>query len=144
MAKDKLIRSNWLVRQSVTRTPVSTKHRRKTLVELAASMRESKNGQGCPEIESIRKVGNEVRLIVVSRLINRPLRFNELLDAKSLSRVLKYLASEGIVKRDVLNTAPLAVQYSLTEKGRQLGPVVEALRKWGERWVLPQEIIVKN
>jgi DNA-binding HxlR family transcriptional regulator len=134
----------------VTRTPVPTKHRRKTQVELAASMRESKKGQGCPEIESIRKVGNEVRLIVVSRLINRPLRFKELLeaangvDAKSLSRVLKYLASEGIVGREVLNTAPLAVRYSLTEKGKELGPVVEALRKWGERWVLPQEIIVKN
>jgi DNA-binding HxlR family transcriptional regulator len=113
-------------------------------------MHESKKGQGCPEIESIRKVGNEVRLIVVSRLINRPLRFKELLeaangvDAKSLSRVLKYLASEGIVEREVLNTAPLAVQYSLTEKGKELRPVVEALRKWGERWVLPEEIIVKN
>ena len=40
------------------------------------------------------------------------------LDPKSLSRVLKYLASEDIVRRDVLSTQPVAVQYSLTEKGR--------------------------
>lgn len=103
--------------------------------------------QACPAIESISKVGNELRLAVVSSLIQRPLRFNELLetatglDSKSLSRVLKYLGSEGIVHRDVLNTQPVAVQYSLTEKGRQLEPVVEALRVWGERWVVPQETV---
>jgi DNA-binding HxlR family transcriptional regulator len=66
------------------------------------------------------------------------------LDPKSLSRVLKYLASEEIVRRDVLSTQPVAVQYSLTEKGRQLEPVVEALRVWGERWITPQEIVASS
>jgi DNA-binding HxlR family transcriptional regulator len=70
----------------------------------------------------------------------RPMRFHELvklgvgLDPKTLSRVLKYLVSEEIIQRDVLSTSPFAVQYALTEKGRQLGPVIEALRDWGERW----------
>jgi DNA-binding HxlR family transcriptional regulator len=78
------------------------------------------------------------------------MRFNELLEAatgvdpRSLSRVLKFLASEGIVWRDVLSTQPFAVQYSLTEKGRQLQPVVEALRTWGERWLMPREVVVSN
>jgi DNA-binding HxlR family transcriptional regulator len=113
-------------------------------------MREWRKHRACPAIESIMKVGNELRLVVVSCLIDRPLRFNELLetakgvDPRSLSRVLKYLASEGIVRRDVLSTQPFAVRYSLTEKGRQLEPVVQALRAWGERWLVPQEIIVKN
>ena len=66
------------------------------------------------------------------------------LDPKSLSRVLKYLASEEIVRRDVLSTRPVAVQYSLTEKGRQLEPVVEALRVWGERWITPQEVVASS
>jgi DNA-binding HxlR family transcriptional regulator len=48
------------------------------------------------------------------------------------------------VRRDVLSTQPFAVQYSLTEKGRQLQPVVEALRAWGERWLMPQEVVVNN
>jgi DNA-binding HxlR family transcriptional regulator len=78
------------------------------------------------------------------------MRFNELLEAatgvdpRSLSRVLKFLASEGIVWRDVLSTQPFAVQYSLTEKGKQLRPVVEALRVWGERWLTPREVVVSN
>ncbi len=97
----------------------------------------------CPVVESVRKVGNEWRLIVVRYLLDRPMRFNELMrvaggvDAKTLSRVLKYLASEGIVKRDVLSTQPFTVQYELSEKGKQLRPVIESLRAWGNQWVLP-------
>ena len=123
------------------------KRRRKSVNERAAENRVSRSHKACPAIESIAKVGNELRLAVVSSLIQRPLRFSEILeiarglDPKSLSRVLKYLASEGIVHRDVLSTQPVAVRYSLTEKGRQLEPVVEALRVWGERWVLPQVVV---
>src|SRR5205807_6165199 len=123
---------------------------RKTVSERAAANRLSRNHTACPAIESITKVGNELRLAVVSSLIQGPLRFTGILDVakgldpKSLSRVLKFLASEGIVRRDVLSTQPFAVQYSLTEKGRQLQPVVEALRAWGERWLMPQEVVVNN
>ena len=97
----------------------------------------------CPVVESVRKVGNEWRLIVIRYLLDRPMRFNEILrvaggvDAKTLSRVLKYLASEGIIMRDVLGTQPFTVQYELTQKGEQLGPVIESLRSWGNNWVLP-------
>jgi DNA-binding HxlR family transcriptional regulator len=105
----------------------------------------------CPASESIEKVGNGLRIFVVSCLLPRPMRFNELhktargVDPRSLSRVLKYLTSEGIVRRDVLSRAPFAVQYSLTEKGKQLEPVVEALRAWGLRWLeVPPAIIAKN
>jgi DNA-binding HxlR family transcriptional regulator len=150
MTKDKLIIPYWLVRKSVARMPVTIKRRRKTQPERTEIMREWRKHNACPAIESIMKVGNELRLVVISCLIPRPLRFNELLetakgvDPRSLSRVLKFLASEGIVKRDVLSTQPFAVQYSLTEKGKQLEPVVEALRTWGERWLIPQEVIVRS
>src|SRR6266480_503540 len=93
---------------------------RKTVSERAAANRLSRNHTACPAIESITKVGNELRLAVVSSLIQGPLRFSGILDVakgldpKSLSRVLKYLASEEIVRRDVLGTRPVAVQYSLT------------------------------
>ena len=130
--------------------PVVAKHRRKTLSQRAAIMRDRNDQTACPAVKSITKVGNQLRLVVVRYLIDRPLRFNELLEAatgvdpRSLSRVLKFLASEGIVRRDVLSTQPFAVQYSLTEKGRQLQPVVEALRVWGERWLMPKEALVTN
>src|SRR6266705_4470022 len=123
---------------------------RKTVSERAASNRLSRTHTACPAIEAITKVGNELLLAIVSSLIHGPLRFSGILDVakgldpKSLSRVLKYLASEEIVRRDVLNTQPVAVQYSLTEKGRQLEPVVEALRVWGERWITPPQEVVAS
>jgi DNA-binding HxlR family transcriptional regulator len=106
--------------------------------------------QVCPAVKSIAKVGNELRLVVIRYLIDRPMRFNELMaaaktiDPKSLSRVLKYLVAEGIVRREVLSTQPFMVQYSLTEKGMELKPVIDSLYAWGERWLMPRGVIVKN
>jgi len=70
------------------------------------------------------------------------MRFNKLMatietiDPKSLSRVLKYLVAEGIARRDVLSTQPFTVQYSLTEKGMELKPVIDSLQVWGRRWLV--------
>src|SRR5260370_26462673 len=69
----------------------------------------------CAAVESARKIGNQWRLIVIRYLLENPMRFNELLkvacaiDAKTLFRVLKYLVSEKIVRRDVLGTQPSKV-----------------------------------
>jgi DNA-binding HxlR family transcriptional regulator len=99
---------------------------------------------GSPAFEAVKRVGQECRVVIIRSLLNGPLRFSELLklgvgiEPKTLSRVLKYLESEEIVRRDVLSTRPLSVQYSLTEKGRQLRPVIDSLQVWGEKWILPQ------
>lgn len=121
--------------------------RRRTHRERNAGRRDDHT---CPAVKTIDKVGNELRLIVIRFLVDRPMRFNELMDTaktidpKSLSRVLKYLVTEGIVRREVLNTQPFMVQYSLTEKGMELKPVIDALQVWGRKWLIPQEIIVNN
>jgi DNA-binding HxlR family transcriptional regulator len=60
------------------------------------------------------------------------------IDPKTLSRVLKYLAAEKIVRREVLNTQPFAVRAALRDKGEQVRPIMQSLKAWGEIWVLPQ------
>jgi DNA-binding HxlR family transcriptional regulator len=40
----------------------------------------------------------------------------------------------GIVERRVTGTEPFSVVYSLTEKGQDLGDILSAYRRWGERW----------
>lgn len=96
----------------------------------------------CPVVESLHLVGNEKKLIVVRYLLDRPMRFSELskagLDSKTLSRALKSLEKEGVVKREIVSTQPFSVQYSLTEMGRQLEPVIESLRVWSEKWIVPR------
>src|SRR5216684_4894922 len=96
----------------------------------------------CAAVESARKIGNQWRLIVIRYLLEHPMRFNELLkvacdiDPKTLSRVLKYLSKEQIVRREVLGTQPFTVRYALTDKGEQVRPIMLSLKAWGEAWVL--------
>lgn len=77
----------------------------------------------CAAVESARKIRNKWRLIVVRYLLEHPMRFNELMrvarniDPKTLSRVLKYLAREKIIRRDVLSTQPFTVQCARRRRG---------------------------
>ena len=93
----------------------------------------------CPVVESLHIVGNEKKLVIIRFLLDRPMRFNQLLraglDSKTLSRALKSMETQGLVNRAVISTQPFSVEYSLTEKGRELKPVIDSLRTWAERWV---------
>jgi DNA-binding HxlR family transcriptional regulator len=118
------------------------KRRKRTMADYAKTMT---NGYTvCAAVESARKIGNQWRLIVIRYLLEHPMRFNELLkiacdiDPKTLSRVLKYLTKEQIVRREVLGTQPFSVRYALTEKGEQVRPIMQSLKAWGEIWVLPE------
>jgi DNA-binding HxlR family transcriptional regulator len=93
-------------------------------------------------IKAVRKLGSEWRILISYYLLDNPLRFNDLLrkgkpddlNARTLSRTLKYLQQMGIVERTVVGTEPFSVVYSLTEKGRDLGDILSAYRRWGEKW----------
>lgn len=66
-----------------------------------------------------------------------PRRFSELqtymapISAKVLSQRLKELEAKHVVRREVLNTTPPSVEYSLTELGRELVPAIEAIAHVG-------------
>jgi len=70
-----------------------------------------------------------------------PKRFNELsriigISSKSLSQCLHELVEAGLVERKVYISSPIRVEYTLTEKGRGLEGLIEAMRKWGERFLV--------
>lgn len=100
------------------------------------------NREFCPIVEAIRQMGGEWNMIVVRYLLDKPMGFNEILrsargmNSKTLSRVLKNLQEREIVNRKVLSTQPFSVEYSLTEKGTAIKPIMEQLKKWGADWVL--------
>jgi len=82
----------------------------------------------------------EPKLLVVRYLSNGPKGFNELMRAsginsKTLSSTLKFLEGKDVVVRRVLSTRPFSVQYSLSASGEELRPVLEALGRWGEKWL---------
>ncbi|MCA9831624.1 MAG: helix-turn-helix transcriptional regulator, partial [Dehalococcoidia bacterium] len=52
-----------------------------------------------------------------------------------LSDRLKEFEAEGLVERIVFPDIPVRIEYRLTEKGRALLPVVEAVAAWAEEWI---------
>jgi DNA-binding HxlR family transcriptional regulator len=84
-------------------------------------------------------VGGKWKLPLTHALSNGPLRFKELqreiggITARVLSKELKDLEVNELVTREVFATAPVTVEYSLTEYGRSLKPVILALYNWGTK-----------
>jgi DNA-binding HxlR family transcriptional regulator len=91
-------------------------------------------------------IGKKWHPVIVDRLLQEgPLGFNALKEAvdgissKVLSDSLDDLEEAGIVTRSVVSEKPFRVEYALTERGEELGPVIEAMRDWGEDHLLPTD-----
>jgi DNA-binding HxlR family transcriptional regulator len=82
-------------------------------------------------------IGGKWKTVVLWYLRNKTMRFGEIkkqipeITEKMLSIQLKSLEEMGIVKREVFPEVPLRVEYSLTEFGNTLVPVLDAIAKWG-------------
>ena len=92
-----------------------------------------------PIRDTLDLVGGKWKLPITHALAGGPLRFKELqreiggVTARMLSKELKELELNQLIKREVFATSPVTVEYSLTEYGKSLKPVVLALYKWGEQ-----------
>ena len=79
--------------------------------------------------------------LIIKLLMEGPLRFNELAERlevvsdRMLAERLKELEHAGVVERRVFAEVPVRVEYSLTEKGHALAPVIESIEAWSDRWV---------
>ncbi len=104
----------------------------------------------CPRYEhAIQLLGKRWTGLLLYALLEGPRRFCELttrvegLSDRVLSDRLRELEVEGIIERIVYPQIPVRVEYQLTEKGRALEPVVQAIQKWAEKWVeLPETSLV--
>jgi len=83
-------------------------------------------------------LGRKWHLRIVYHLLeNGPLGFSALkgalvgVSSKMLSESLTQLEEEGLVAREVVSDQPVRVEYSLTDRGRALEPVVSAVLTWG-------------
>src|SRR5581483_1267626 len=76
------------------------------------------------------------QLSILYAALTGALRFNEFAEAvggispRMLSERLRDLEAAGLVQRKVLPTSPPTVEYRLTERGRRLGPLIEAMREY--------------
>jgi len=93
----------------------------------------------CPTRLILDRVGDKWAVLLLGLLTEAPRRFNELrrriggISQKMLSQTLKSLERDGLVRRDVIPTVPVTVEYSITELGITLADAVEPLRRWAEQ-----------
>ena len=84
-------------------------------------------------------IGGKWKTVVLWYLKNKTHRFGELkkripdITDKMLSIQLKALEADGLVKREVFPEVPLRVEYSLTDFGQTLIPVLNAIAEWGRK-----------
>lgn len=85
-------------------------------------------------------IGGKYKMIILYWLAeNGVMRFNELkrgignISFKSLSVMLKELEADGLVVREEFPQIPPKVEYSLSERGRSLIPVLHMMCEWGEK-----------
>lgn len=93
----------------------------------------------CPVGDVFRRVGDKWSMLLVVLLGGRPHRYNELhravegISQRMLTRTLRGLEADGLVRRDVHPTVPPSVEYSLTPLGRTLLEPLSALADWAVR-----------
>ena len=94
----------------------------------------------CPFYTTQRLIQGKWAILILHYLSEGPLRFNALqrkmpkMTHATLSNQLKQLEAEGLIARTVYGDIPPKVEYSLTETGQSLRPIIEAMWTWGEQY----------
>ena len=95
------------------------------------------NSEHCPVEATLELIGGKYKALILWHLSERKLRFSQLRDEingvtpKMLTQQLRELEAHSLIHREVFPTVPPRVEYSLTDLGRSLMPLLVAMRDWG-------------
>ncbi|MBD5585642.1 MAG: helix-turn-helix transcriptional regulator [Clostridia bacterium] len=92
----------------------------------------------CPVATTVQLIGNKWKLLIIRNLVfNGKQRFGDFIKSipaiskKVLTDNLRALEEDGLVERQVFAEVPPRVEYSLTELGKTLKPILDAMVAWG-------------
>lgn len=100
----------------------------------------------CPRFEkSMNIISKRWVGLILSELLQGKKRFSEMesdlpISGRLLSERLKYLEKEGIVIRSVYSEFPVRIEYTLSEKGEALAPVIREIKNWSQDWITHEEL----
>ena len=95
----------------------------------------------CPVEATLDLIGGKYKALILWHLSEGTLRFSELRKViknatpKMLTQQLRELESQALIHREVFPVVPPHVEYSLTELGRSLMPILVAMRDWGDGYL---------
>ncbi len=91
----------------------------------------------CPVATTVSLIGSKWKLLIMRNLLMRPWRFNELrksldgISQKVLTDSLRSMEEDGLVVRTVYAEVPPRVEYSLSELGETMRPIMKSMEIWG-------------
>jgi DNA-binding HxlR family transcriptional regulator len=94
----------------------------------------------CPGDQAFQMLGRRWNAFIIWALLERPRRFTDLrevidgLSDRMLTKRLRELEDAGIISRRRYREVPPRVEYALTEAGRDLQPIIQAMEEWSSTW----------
>lgn len=93
-----------------------------------------------PVATTVQLIGSKWKLLIMRNLLVRPWRFNELMrlldgiSQKILTESLRSMEADGIIIRTVFPEVPPHVEYSLSEVGESMRPIIASMEAWGKHY----------
>ena len=94
----------------------------------------------CPVATTVQLIGNKWKLLIIRNLRTRSWCFNELqksldgISQKVLADSLRSMEADGLITRTVYAEVPPRVEYSLSELGETMRPILDAMEAWGNSY----------
>lgn len=104
------------------------------------AMQQMKELPACPVETTLMLIGDKWKVLILRDLMPGTKRFGELkksigsVSQKVLTAQLRDMEAKGLVNRHVYAEVPPRVEYSLTDLGKSLKPILDAMRTWGESY----------
>ena len=96
----------------------------------------------CPVEATLSQIGGKYKAIIIYHLLeNHVLRYSQLqkylpqATSKMLSQQLRQLEADGLIHREVFPVVPSKTEYSLTDRGKTLAPVIKEICDWGRTYM---------
>lgn len=108
-------------------------------------MDSTKNYPDCPVEMTLQLIGEKWKVLIIRDLLTGTKRFNELMRSvtgitqKVLTSNLRAMESAGLINRKVYAEVPPKVEYSLTETGYSLKPILDSMVAWGTAYKNSQD-----
>ena len=99
----------------------------------------------CPVEATLDLIGGKYKALILWHLAEKKLRFSELRKVitatpKMLTQQLRELETQKLIHREVFPVIPPKVEYSLTETGKSLMPILVAMRDWGANYLRSKDL----
>lgn len=102
--------------------------------------------ENCPVEATLELIGGKYKSLILWHLSEGKLRFSELRSRikkatpKMLTQQLRELENQDLIHREVFPVIPPKVEYSLTETGKSLMPILVAMRDWGTSYLRSKDL----